>query len=76
MPRTWNTTGLYKAQKDRAPAKRSRRIKASAPAARLVPLQRAPECQECGFGLDTNAHRLFCGHNNPYAACDAPGWKP
>jgi hypothetical protein len=69
MARNWNTTGLYKAQKDRMPAKRSRRISSITPArARVVTVPMDPECDQCGFGLTTNAHRIFCGSADPYDA--------
>lgn len=68
MARNWNTTGLYKAQKDRMPAKRSRWIKGTRPTARVVLAPMDPECGECGFGLTTNAHKLFCGSADPYDA--------
>lgn len=71
MARNWNVTGLYKAQKDRVPGKRSRRIKSALPAARVVPIPADPECQQCGFGLTTNAHRKFCGGAEPYDAGSA-----
>lgn len=61
MSRNWNTTGLYKAQKDRMPAKRSRRIKASPPKAKLVPANdTGPICQKCGYGLFSSIHMIEC----------------
>lgn len=60
MRRTWDTTGLYKASKDRMPAKRSRRIRSTPPAAVLVPRAVSMECSRCGFALDTNGHRMLC----------------
>lgn len=74
MARNWNTTGLYKASRDRMPAKRSRRIKPTLPAARLVPTTPDPECSECGFGLTTKAHAEYCAKGisaDPYDAGSA-----
>ena len=59
--KTWNLTGIYKASRDRMPAKRSRRIGTVIPAhARIVMAPMDLECDKCGFGLTTNAHRIFC----------------
>ncbi len=60
MGRSWNLTGLYKASKDRMPAARSRRIRSTPPAAQIVVAPRDPECERCGFGMTTNAHRIYC----------------
>lgn len=49
-PRTWNVTGLYKAQKDRPPAQRSRRKPATVVNPipfRLVAGTASPRCQAC-----------------------------
>ena len=70
MGRTWNTTGLYKASKDRMPAKRSHRIKAVPPSAKLVPIPRDPECPHCGFGLTTKAHAEMCPKGITADSCD------
>ena len=68
MARNWNLTGLYKASRDRMPGKRSRKIIGTPPAAKLVKITPDPQCGECGFGLTTNAHRLYCGKADPYDA--------
>lgn len=68
MARSWNTTGLYRASKDRMPAKRSRKIKGATPTAKLVLLKRAPICKDCGWAEDTHAHRAYCASSDRGAA--------
>lgn len=66
MPRNWNTTGLYKAQRDRMPAKRSRRIRSTPPASKLiVSNEPGSMCPGCGYGLWTPAHYIVCIEAHP-----------
>lgn len=60
MARNWNTTGLYKASRDRNPAKRSRRIRGTPPTATLVPIDYGPTCKDCGTYVTSRIHAMFC----------------
>lgn len=49
--RSWDVTGLYKAQRDRQPPKRSRRRSVpgtAAPPYELIPGTPSPRCKDCG----------------------------
>lgn len=56
MPRQWNVTGLYKAQRDRTRGRRMPGIAIQKP--RLVPMALDGECDVCGCLLDSNIHRM------------------
>lgn len=58
--RTWNVTGLYKASRDRMPARRSRKLRGSAPASKLVAPSTTVTCPKCGFGTDSPVHLIKC----------------
>lgn len=61
--KTWDVTGLYRSSSDRMPAKRSRKIRGSLPAARLVIPEPKDLCNVCGFHVDSVAHQQFCGNS-------------
>lgn len=63
-----NTTGLYKHQRDNQGKRRRLPTMGLPSGARIVLIQPDPECEQCGFGLTTNAHRKFCGSAEPYDA--------
>jgi hypothetical protein len=67
VARSWNVTGLYKASKDRMPAKRSRKLIGTPKQTRLVIPVPPPTCERCGFQVDTNAHAMFCGASSDWA---------
>lgn len=65
--RTWNVTGLYKASRDRAPGRRSRRIRSSASAATLVPIDRSRDIMLCRRCMgESERRRLLDGEACPF----------
>lgn len=68
MPRTWNLTGLYKASRDRMPAKRSRAVGGGAQRGQVV-MPRDPknvaECIDCGAKEDRTTHYMKCIERRP-----------
>ena len=72
----WNLTGLYKSSRDRAPAKRSRRIASVSPSAKLVmPRAECRECDKCGERTDSTTHFILCVEPSAFAEEAPPQGK-
>lgn len=69
MSRNWNLTGLYKSQRDRMPAKRSRTLRHSAAQGSQLVMPRPPEdvadCIDCGAKEDSTTHYMKCVERRP-----------
>lgn len=69
MPRNWNLTGLYKASRDRMPAKRSRSIGTAMAGGPRITVPRDPaevaDCIDCGAKEDSAIHYMKCIERRP-----------